>query len=93
MTSLNEEETLETMALFGSCFLKLFYIHKTRRTGLVPSFFFILKNIENTENTKFRKQEQFSENTTIVFCVFKNYSQVVHSHQENLKENPLQLAI
>ena len=29
--------------------------------------FFVLKNMENTENTKFRNQKQFSKNTKMVF--------------------------
>ena len=29
--------------------------------------FFVLKNMKNTENTKFRNQKQFSKNTKMVF--------------------------
>ena len=31
---------------------------------------FVLKNTENTRNKKFKKQEEFSKNTKIVFSVF-----------------------
>ena len=45
--------------LFGSCFLKLFYEKKENRENgknTFDSHFFcsIIKNIKNTENTKFR---------------------------------------
>ena len=36
--------------VFENCFL----LSKTRITCFVPSFF-VLKNVENTENTKFRE--------------------------------------
>ena len=43
---------------------------KTSITRLVPKFFFLGKNIENTENIKFREQYQFSDNTKMIFFVF-----------------------
>ena len=58
---------------------KPFFVLKTRRiriiekTRLVPSFlffYFVLKNTENPENTKFIEKEQFSENNKIVLSVF-----------------------
>ena len=45
-----------------------FLFSKTMRVRLVT--FFVLKYIENTENTKLRKQEQFSNNSKIVLFVF-----------------------
>ena len=33
-------------------------------------FFFVMKKTKNTENIKFRKEEQFSKNTKMVFIVF-----------------------
>ena len=44
-------------------------MRKITRTRLVL-IFFVLKNIENIENNKFREQEQFSENTKMTFSVF-----------------------
>ena len=41
-------------------------IRKTRKTCLISSLFTVQKN---TKNTKSRKQEQFSENTQIIFAV------------------------
>ena len=64
----------KTLGLFDFYFLKLFYVlksnenkKKTGKTRLVPDSF-VLKNIENVENTKFK--EQLSENPKLMFFMF-----------------------
>ena len=57
------------LGMFGSCFLTLFYVlkNKENKENMENPFdFFFLKNINNTENTKFR----FLENTKNMFFVF-----------------------
>ena len=44
---------------------------KTAGENMVPFFFFfVLKNTENLENTKFIEENWFSENTKIMFSIF-----------------------
>ena len=45
--------------------------------------FFVLKNMENTENTKSREQEKCSENTKMVFSVF---SKIVYKNNFQKQE-------
>ena len=54
------------MYVWFAIFENYFMFSKTRRTKKI-CFFFVMKNTENTENTKFRKQEQFSKNIKMMF--------------------------
>ena len=62
--------------VFENCFLFLKTRRirkKTRRTCLVPFFFFVMKNTENLENTKFIEEKWFSKNTKMMFSVFSKF--------------------
>ena len=64
--------------VFENCFLfwKTRRTRKTQRICLVPSFFLFRKRQNIIENTKFKEQEGFAENTKmVVLNVFKNCSQ------------------
>ena len=45
--------------MFGSCFLKLFFVLKNKKNKFCFQFFFVLKNIENIINIKFKEQKYY----------------------------------
>ena len=86
--------------LFGYSFQKLFFILKNKENKentkervwfLIFYLFFVMKNIGNIEKTKFRDQEQFSENVKMMFflCFQKLLRTVFKSRNQTDPQVPL----